>query len=249
MKKQIISIIICGLLNIGTLIAGTIDPRHEDSKYTDLGKEYISVGLFSGIYEDGSYFEASAIAINDNTILTAAHIVKGAVVCKIKINDEEYIIKDIRYHHEFQEDFGNGDIAIGFSNEKFLLPKYPELYSDENEKDKLCVISGYGMTGSLKTGSTKSDNKKRAGYNKIDEVQDKILLCVASDDLDMEFLISHGDSGGGLFIGGRLAGINSCVMATDGKPNSSYSDESVHTRISKYIPWIKERIDEYERKK
>ena len=54
----------------------------------------------------------------------------------------------------------------------------------------------------------------------------------------MEFIICPGDSGGGLFIDKKIAGINSCVIATDGKPNSTYTDEGGHTRISQHLDWI-----------
>ena len=62
---------------------------------------------------------------------------------------------------------------------------------------------------------------------------------------ELEFLIGSGDSGGGLFLDGKLAGINSCVLAIDKKPNSTYSDESGHTRVSKYIDWINLTISEF----
>ena len=55
---------------------------------------------------------------------------------------------------------------------------------------------------------------------------------------ELEFLISHGDSGGGLFIDGQLAGINSSVLSKDGKTDSNYGDESCHTRISRYKDWL-----------
>jgi hypothetical protein len=64
---------------------------------------------------------------------------------------------------------------------------------------------------------------------------------------ELEFLICSGDSGGGLFINKKLAGINSCVLAADKKPNSSYGDDAGHTRISKYVPWIKQKIEEKKR--
>jgi hypothetical protein len=64
----------------------------------------------------------------------------------------------------------------------------------------------------------------------------------------MEFLIASGDSGGGLFIDQKLAGINSCVMTTDGHTDSNHNDESGHTRISQHINWIESTINENEKK-
>ena len=59
-------------------------------------------------------------------------------------------------------------------------------------------------------------------------------------------MISHGDSGGGLFIDNKLAGINSLVMSSDGKPDSSWTDESGHTRVSKFVSWIDKIIQNNE---
>jgi hypothetical protein len=70
-------------------------------------------------------------------------------------------------------------------------------------------------------------------------------MCDASrsdKESRLEFLISHGDSGGGLFINKKLAGINSLVFSSDGKPDSSWRDESGHTRISLFIDWINNTI-------
>ena len=55
---------------------------------------------------------------------------------------------------------------------------------------------------------------------------------------ELEFCAANGDSGGGLFIDNKLAGINSMVLAADKKTNSDYGDECTHTRISSYKSWI-----------
>ena len=59
-----------------------------------------------------------------------------------------------------------------------------------------------------------------------------------TDKTELEFLISPGDSGGGLFIDQKLAGIHSYVYATDGKSDSDYGDVGCSTRVSDYIEWI-----------
>lgn len=229
-------------------IAGTINPNTPDKEYLDKADEYDSVGLLVGQYEKDVFFSASAVAINNHTILTAAHIVKDAKDCRIKFNDNTFRLEKVIIHKDFKGDFTCCDIAIAFSSQDFNLKSYPDLYLDKDESGKLCAISGYGLSGNFKTGKKFFDDNKRAGFNHIDYIENDLLVCTPSDDLRLEFLICGGDSGGGLFIDGKLAGINSCVRATDGSPNSSYTDEGCHTRISQYIPWIKEKIEQYEKK-
>jgi hypothetical protein len=226
--------------------AGTRDPRIKDSEYIEYGKSFPTVGKICGLYKDGSRFCGSAVAIDDYHILTAAHIIKDSISCSFYINDQEFCITDIRMHKDFErENFGIGDIAIGKSENKFNLKNYPELYKKEDEIGKECSIVGYGFNGTFETGSKFHDNKKRAGLNRIEYIDEDMLVCSASDRSDknitpMEFLIASGDSGGGLFIDKKLAGINSCVMAIDRSPQSKYNEESGHTRISKFIGWINE---------
>ena len=227
-------------------LSGTIDPNTPDTKYIEYGNKFTYVGKLCGIGSDNKYYCASAVAINDRFILTAAHVVKNAKSCTININDKTINVVNIECQIEFEEDnFGYNDIAIGYCEEEIGLDFYPDLYEDNNEEGKLCSMSGYGLTGTFTTGSIKSDNHRRAGSNIIDNIQNDLLICSPSGPgkkTSLEFIIASGDSGGGLFIDNKLAGINSCVMATDKKPNSSYGDEGGHTRISKFIPWIKGKI-------
>ena len=103
-------------------------------------------------------------------------------------------------------------------------------------------MAGWGFTGTFNTGIEKADGKRRAGSNFIDRTERKILVCSPSKrhekTTELEYLIGSGDSGGGLFIDNKLAGIHSSVIGYDGKSNSTYTDESCHTRISLYSDWI-----------
>ena len=56
----------------------------------------------------------------------------------------------------------------------------------------------------------------------------------------LEFMICPGDSGGGLFIDNKLAGINSFIYAKDGNANANYNDSGCCTRISVYTDWIED---------
>lgn len=223
--------------------AGTIDPNVSDSKYIDYGSKYKHIYKVCGLYEDDQPYCASCVILSDSWALTAAHVVKKSQVCIVKEENNQYFVDNIICHKDFEENnFGYYDIALLHIKNSFDLDFYPSLYTDTDEVGKLCAMSGYGLTGTFETGIKISDNKKRAGSNRIDKIDRHLLICSPSlsNKTELEFLIGSGDSGGGLFIDGKLAGINSCVMADDKKPDSTYGDESGHTRISSFIDWIKE---------
>jgi hypothetical protein len=236
------------LLLANVAAAGTRDPETPDSKYVSYGEKFECIGKLCGKYKNGTNYCASAVAIKPRWIVTAAHVVQNSEICFVTIKDKKILVKKINYPKEFEEGkFGHYDIAIGNCDEDMGLDFYPVLYENKDEVGKICSMSGYGITGTFHTGTKISDNKKRAGSNYIEHIDRDLLVCSASrrrekSFTELEFIIGSGDSGGGLFIDGKLAGINSCVLASDKSPDSTYGDESGHTRISKYLDWINENI-------
>lgn len=229
------------------LFAGTIDPNTPDSKYIEYGKKFNYIGMICGEYENGELFCGSAVAIDDFNILTAAHVVNNARNCFLTLNDTSvFCMQKIIIHKDFApEKYGSNDIAVCHSNTPFKLKFYPQLYTDNDEQSKLCCIAGYGFTGTFESGSIRHDAFKRAGSNIIDNISKDLLLCSPSRRTEpqftsLEFLIATGDSGGGLFIDGKLAGINSCIIAIKKKPVSKYDESAGHTRISTFIEWIQD---------
>lgn len=248
MKRKIFNLLVLIISFISQISnAGTIHPLTPDEKYIEYGKKFTNVVQVCGSYEDKSMFCASAVIIDKNWIVTAAHVIKKSKICIVhhKDSDRAFSVSEVICHTDFNDDkFGIADIALGYVEKDMTLDFYPDLYTDNDEVGKICSIAGYGLTGNFKTGAIKSDGFKRAGSNKIDSIDRDLLICSPSSigRTELEFLICSGDSGGGLFIGNKLAGINSCVLAIDKNPNSNYSDEAGHTRVSLYAPWIKEEI-------
>lgn len=227
-------------------IAGTIDPLTDDTKYIEYGKKFKYIYKLCGVSKNNELFCGSCVAISPRWVLTAAHVIDGAKICGISEDDSKQTVlaSETFTHEDYDKDFGYGDIGLVYLAKELELDFYPELYDKEDEVGKLCCISGYGLTGTFLTGQIKSDNHRRAGSNIIDKIDRHLLICTPSPTIStgrtaLEFLIASGDSGGGLFIDGKLAGINSCVMHSPNRPRSIYSNEAGHTRISKYISWIK----------
>lgn len=223
-------------------MAGTIDPNTSDSKYIDYGSQFSYIAHISGLtHEDEPYF-ASGVAYSDNIIITAAHVLSATKNQTISINNKNIDIDYIIIHSKYEaKNFGYYDIGLIKLKEPIGLDWYPELYKEKNESGKICSLSGFGMTGTFKTGAVMSDKNKRAGSNIVDGIDRGMLICTPSINIkktELEFLIAPGDSGGGLFIGNKLAGIHSCIMANGHKAKSDYKTESGHTRISDHIQWI-----------
>ena len=135
------------------------------------------------------------------------------------------------------------------------------LYSGTNEDWQVGNYVGFGNTGTGLTGQiNRRYNTKRAGQNMVGlgsrlGYSDDILVSDFDDprsvnpsqpwtqSLNLEYQIAPGDSGGGLFIGGLLAGVNSFVRDNNNNERlSDYGDISAATRVSSHRNWIRNAI-------
>jgi hypothetical protein len=251
MKSYIYVLFIWNFLSIFS-IAGTIDPHTSDQKYIDYGAKFHSVVKLC-CFDGKGMSCGSAVVIDPHWIITAAHVVENCHSWTVNIGENKYNIKNMIMHKDYDTNvFGYADIALGYIEDPIDLDFYPSIYEEDDEIGKLCSISGWGFTGTFNSGTKKHDGLRRAGSNFIDKIERHVLICSPSKrhqkPTELEFLICSGDSGGGLFIDNRLAGINSSVIGYDGSSNSTYNDESCHTRVSLYKEWIRETI-KHEKKK
>lgn len=254
MRKFLFSIIVF-CLGTGISVSGTIDPKNPDSKYLEYGQKHtcvlpIECHIDIVIKQDQAEvtksikYTASCVAITPRWIITAAHVVKDSKKRYILHENKKIEVEMCGYHSDFDDTkFGVNDIALCYLSENLNLNFYPELYEEFDEIGKINSQAGYGATGTFLTGAIRNDGKKRAGSNIISHIEKHLLICLNTDKKTaMEFMIANGDSGGGLFIDKKLAGIHSCVFSKDGSPNSDYGDTSGHTRISIFKAWIKDTI-------
>lgn len=240
--------------------AGTIDPSTADSKYVEFGQRFPFVIRICAAVSDKdpktgievlNQHCASAVVIRPNWVLTAAHVVHNAKSAVVTTDDKQvFPLHKILPHKDYKyENASWHDIALCYTPEPIKLEFYPELYEGVDEVNQAVTIAGWGMTGTFHSGAVKFDGKRRAGHNKLESAFDGTLVCAPTrgrDRFPLEFMISPGDSGGGMFIGNKLAGINSFLMAVDKKPDGTYSDESVFTRVSLYANWVELQIEKHE---
>lgn len=240
-------IILLSLLSL--CYGGTIDPQVADAVYIGYGKKFPNVVRITTLDTKDSFEQGSAVVIKPNWALTSAHIVdrEKKLVLLIKDDKSAVNVNKIILHKDFNRQKSVADIALLHTSDSMNMDSYPELYSDSDELNKVCSMSGYGLTGNFDTGITVSDGLKRAGKNKISSISNDMLICETiknSPKTALDYLIGPGDSGGGMFIGEKLAGINCCILSSDGKPDADYGDESGFMRISKYREWILENSKE-----
>jgi hypothetical protein len=244
------------LIFTNTISAGTRDPDTPDSKYVEFGRQFPNVIKLRAIrHRRGEqtdkpvYQYGSAVVIRPHWALTAAHVLINTTQPAAIKDGNAHPITLIVCHADFKEDaLGYYDLAICYSPRAFDLKFYPPLYRGTDEVGKAATIAGYGLHGTFHTGATQIDEMRRAGHNKIDSVDMGCLICTPSraGKFPLEFMIAPGDSGGGLFIGNELAGINSYLSASDKKPDGTYTDDAAHTRISLYANWIESQIKQHE---
>lgn len=248
MNRAWIALSIASLFAIALVFAGTIDPRQSDEAHLAYGKKFPFVAKISCTdIKSGDLHSGSCVIISPRCALTAAHVVNGGKDPYVVTDDgKKHEIERVVIHPKYDESqSGVGDLAVCLVSQagEFSLDFYPALHSGDDEVGKVASIAGYGFKGTFHSGATNSDGKRRAGANVIERVKDDLLVCSAGGKRknELEFLISWGDSGGGLFIGNELAGINSFIMSYgEGvKPRSKYGEESAHVRISHHIEWIK----------
>ena len=257
MRYLILSLIISLGLSLPA-ISGTRDPSTPDSKHLAYGEKHQCVvqvkGKMGFVDKKGEKLEVTAsgsgVIITKRYVLTAAHVVQKTKDPYIILDGKKIKIEWVVIPNKFaEENTGPYDIALCRLHEDAIIDFYPELYGKDDELGKLCSVAGWGMHGTWTTGTIYDDNKLRAGSNHVDPIMfHGMMVCSVQgtkSQTSLEYLIGHGDSGGGLFIDKKLAGIHSCIYTGDGNLDSSYKDYSAHTRVSIHKEWIDLIVNNY----
>jgi S1-C subfamily serine protease len=230
------------LLGIPAAMAGTTDDGVPDARYVEYAKAFAPYTTRIGcIGADGRRSEATATLLNQHWAITAAHVVAGSSGVVVTSGSAARAAQRVIIHPEWASDtHGMHDLALVRCDEPSPVSYYPPLSSGEEKVGQVVSIVGYGLHGKLTEGHTAHDGKLRAGTQTIERFERSIIVCHAQCGTSMlEFCISPGDSGGPLFAGGKLAGVNSFTMASKGSTlKSRQGEETAHTRVSLYREWI-----------
>lgn len=231
-----------------TCLAGTTDDGIPDSVYLDYGRHFApyTLRVVGTTARDGKPFVGSGVAIADQWVLTAAHVMTDAAVCAVKSGTTFNRVERVFIPIEYRGGFGEHDIAALRVERPIGLRRYPPLRCEPDERTGAVVsIAGYGVTGRISTGHSASDGQIRAGTGRVVRFERRCIICpIQRGGSPMPFGIAPGDSGGPLFLDGKLTGINSFTMADTGPLMSKAGEESGHTRVALYHDWLHDVMGE-----
>ena len=225
--------------------AGTIEDSVPDSRYVEYGRAFSTyTARFKGTAADGRTHSATAVLIAPRWALTAAHVAEGCDGVTLRYSgDRSQSIGKVVLHPEWGNKIGYADIALLQADDDFGLDFYPPL-SEGGEVGRVASVAGYGVTGPLSYGHRLADGQLRAGTQVVDRIERNCLICdLTRRGSVLEYGIAPGDSGGPLFVDGKLAGINSYTASPRSYTRSQYGEESGHTRVAMYREWIRGVID------
>lgn len=218
--------------------------RHDrpDADALALGRRFAAAGR---IMPDGG-----CTLIAPSWAVTAAHVAArlrpGSLV---EFEDTPYAVKRVIAHPDASAPAGappDVDLALIEFTARVEGVEPVSLYAGRDELGRQAVIVGYGDFGVAGVLFQRTDGKRRAVTNEIDNAGPKRVFMTFDAPpagSTLEGVGAPGDSGGPAFIeaDGRLLLVGVSSASMNGKPGT-YGVVDVYTRISSYVDWIERTI-------
>lgn len=242
--------------------AGSIRHDRSDANYQALANLFPSVGRLS-LRGPASAWTCSGTLIGSSWLLTAAHCLEdqaanfqNATTGSFSIGGNSYAVRGGVKYSGWLNDNRNptvgADIGILQLNSNVSNVTAASRFTNTNEALQVGTYVGFGNRGTGLTGQVPGTaGTKRAGENiivngSILDWSSHLLLSNFSDPRiagsnarNLEYSIAQGDSGGGLFINGLLAGVSTVIYNSNANFMwGDYSDFSLATRVSSFNNWI-----------
>lgn len=239
-----------------SIVTGFIITRHNVGD-----KEFIAIGSrFEKNICHLNLPDCEGTIIKYNWIVTAAHCaieIKEKLDAKtphsVIIMDDHYLVDRVIIHEKWSKD-GAYDIALLHLKTRASNSEPVDIYTGDNELNKLVYLVGRGDFGNGKKGVMGNDGKLRGATNRVDEATGYWLKWTFDDPdafpekaTKYEGISGPGDSGGPAFIVEEskkyLVGISSAqsTRASNGI-EGVYGVKEYYVRVSRYKDWIKEHL-------
>jgi hypothetical protein len=238
--------------------ANPIITRHDrdDAEYLRLGGQFEQVLAQLNLETPGNPPDGEGTLIARLWVLTAAHVgVEVETGHMLTIAGKECEAETTYVHPEW-DDGASDDIALIKLRRPVDGVDSAKLYPFKDEVGRVVTVVGRGDSGTGETGPSGNDGRLRGATNRVDGASDQLLWWrfdapgdSTGNATELEGISGPGDSGGPAFaeIDGvwYLLGVSSTqsTRATAGK-EGVYGVTEYYVRVSSYLDWIEETINQ-----